>query len=487
MSPILGAVQMDTPHSSRRISTDLQTFLGGFLRIGDVASVIASGVIAYRIRELDFDLPGAYQIALALGVLLTFNYFHFARLYRFANLVAPVQQFGRLVATWIIVIVTLIFIAYFTKTSEEYSRIWVALWFSFSFVGFLFLRFLSTLLIRRWQTTGELTLNLAIVGANDLGLSLTKHLTEDAQSGVRVAGFFDDEAGETKSLGDFPILGTIDDLPNYSRDHKVDEVIVAIPWSKNDLLLKVLKKLRTLPISIYLCPEIIGSPIPIHKLDQIAGWPMLAVQERPLSGWDLLTKTVEDYVLGSLLLVMVSPLMLAIAIAIKLNSPGPVFFTQRRYGFNNDLINVYKFRTMYHTETSEAAARAEGDVQQAKRGDPRVTRVGRFLRRTSLDELPQLFNVLRRQMSLVGPRPHAVVHNEQYANIIDDYFGRHRMKPGITGWAQVNGYRGETDTHEKMHRRVQYDLYYVDNWSLFFDLKILFLTFFVPFMQENAY
>ncbi|MCE2509409.1 MAG: undecaprenyl-phosphate glucose phosphotransferase [Alphaproteobacteria bacterium] len=478
---------MDAPQSSRRISTDLQTFLAGFLRIGDVAAVVVTGILAYRIRELDFDLPGAYQVALALGALLTLNYFHFARLYRFANLAAPIQQFGRLAVTWIIVIVTLIFVAYFTKTSEEYSRIWVVLWFSLSFAGFLCLRFFSTLLIRRWQKTGQLTLNLAIVGANELGLSLANHLAEDKQAGVRLAGFFDDQAADTGKLDAYPVLGTVEDLLKYSRDHKLDEVIVAMPWSESERLLKVLKKLRTLPISIYLCPEILGAPIPIHKFDRIAGWPMLAVQERPLSGWDLLVKTIEDYILGSLLLVLLTPLMIVIAIAIKLDSAGPIFFHQRRYGFNNNLINVYKFRTMYHTEESRTAARAEGAVPQAKRNDPRVTRVGGFLRRTSLDELPQLFNVLQRQMSLVGPRPHAVVHNEQYAKIIDDYFGRHRMKPGITGWAQVNGFRGETSSYEKMQKRVHYDLYYVDNWSLFFDLKILFLTFFVPFMQENAY
>lgn len=295
---------------------------------------------------------------------------------------------------------------------------------------------------------------------------------------MRLAGFFDDRMTGMEKLDVYPVLGTysvlgaVENLPNYSRDHKVDEVIVAIPWSESEKLLEVLKKLRTLSASIYLCPEIIDVPIPIHKLDQIAGWPMLAIQERPLSGWDLLTKTGEDCVLGSLLLLLAAPLMAVIAIAIKLNGPGPVFFRQQRYGFNNNPISIYKFRTMCHTKESKVAARAEGEVPQATRDDPRVTRIGNFLRRTTLDELPQLINVLRRQMSLVGPRPHAVVNNEQYAMIIDDYFGRHRMKPGITGWAQVNEFRGETDTTEKMQGRVQYDLYYVDNWSLFFDLKM---------------
>lgn len=481
---------MQTNHTtfSRRASTDLQTFLMGFLRVGDLAMVVFAGILAYRIREQNFDLPAAYQIALALGTLLTLNYFHFARLYRDLSFTSTLEPLGRLALSWILVVVTLIFIAYFTKTSEDYSRIWVTLWLSLSFAGFLLLRSLAMLLVRRWRKTGQLTLNVAIIGAGGLARLLADHLTENHRTGIHLVGLFDDgKAALPEKIGEHAVLGTVDDLLDYSRDHKIDEVILAIPWSESEKLLGVLKKLHTLPSSVYLCPEIVGAPIPIHKFGKIAGWPMLAVQERPLSGWDLLAKTVEDYILGSLLLLLAAPLMLAIAIAIKCDSAGPIFFRQKRYGFNNRMINIYKFRSMRHTKESEAASAAEEELAQATQNDPRVTRVGRFLRRTSLDELPQLINVLQRRMSLIGPRPHAVIHNEQYAAIIDNYLSRHRMKPGITGWAQVNGFRGETDTYEKMQRRVQYDLYYVDNWSLFFDLKILFLTFFVPFMQENAY
>jgi len=485
---ILTLVKTDSSSPSRRVSTDLKMFLMGFLRVGDVAVVLLSGTLAYRIRELNFDLPAAYQIAMALGMLLTLNYFHFARLYRYPRFASHLGPFGRLALTWTFVVVTLIFIAYFTKTSEDYSRIWAMLWLSLSFTGFVFLRFLAMLLISRWRRTGALTQNVAIIGTDKLGQALADHLTKDGKAGVHLTGLFDDRKGNApEKPGEHPVAGTVEDLLNYSRNHKVDEVILAIPWSESERLLDVLKKLRTLPSSIYLCPEIVNAHIPIHTLSQIAGWPMLAVQERPLSGWDLLVKTTEDYVLGGILLLLAAPLIIAIAIAIKLESRGPVFFRQQRYGFNNNRIEIYKFRSMRHTKESEAAAAAEQELTQATRNDPRITRVGRFLRKTSLDELPQLINVLQRRMSLVGPRPHAVVHNEQYATIIDDYLGRHRMKPGITGWAQVNGFRGETDTYEKMRRRVQCDLYYVDHWSLLFDLKILLLTFFVPFMQENAY
>jgi exopolysaccharide biosynthesis polyprenyl glycosylphosphotransferase len=208
---------------------------------------------------------------------------------------------------------------------------------------------------------------------------------------------------------------------------------------------------------------------------------MLSVLERPLSGWSLVLKALEDRILAAILLLLLGPLLLAIAAIVKLDSPGPALFRQRRYGFANNEIVVYKFRTMFHARVEDAS------VPQATRDDPRITRIGKFLRRSSLDEFPQLLNVLRGDMSLVGPRPHAVAHNEQYATIIDDYLARHRVKPGMTGWAQVNGLRGETDTPEKMRRRVQFDLYYIDNWSLLFDLKILALTPIAILGKENAY
>jgi Undecaprenyl-phosphate glucose phosphotransferase len=279
----------------------------------------------------------------------------------------------------------------------------------------------------------------------------------------------------------YPHRGTIDDLVHYVRTHPVDEVIVAIPWHDAADIQAIVKRLKVLPINVKLCPDYVGWTLPVRRFLPLAGIPMLAVLERPLSGWNFVLKALEDRVLAAILIVLFAPVLLLIAMAIKLDSPGPVFFRQKRYGFNNNPITVYKFRTMH------VGADSDLTVQQARRNDPRVTRVGAILRRTSLDELPQLLNVLNGEMSLVGPRPHAVVHNEQYAKIIDDYLSRHRVKPGITGWAQVNGLRGETDTPEKMARRVQFDLYYIDNWSLLFDIKILLLTPFLGFVNKNAY
>jgi Undecaprenyl-phosphate glucose phosphotransferase len=239
----------------------------------------------------------------------------------------------------------------------------------------------------------------------------------------------------------------------------------------------LVQRLGMLPVTVRLCPSTPGG----GNLTLVAGTPMYSVLNRPLSGWDRVVKRSEDVILSSLLLIFLLPLMLVVAAAIRLDSPGPVLFRQSRFGFRNNLIRIYKFRSMHLACCHDPAA------PQAVRGDPRVTRVGRFIRATSLDELPQLLNVLRGDMSLVGPRPHPVALNERFATIIDNYMARHRVRPGITGWAQVNGLRGETDTIEKMRLRVEHDLYYIENWSLAFDIRILLATLIKGLVGKNAY
>ena len=263
--------------------------------------------------------------------------------------------------------------------------------------------------------------------------------------------------------------------------------------------MNLMAKLRTAPTDITLAPDHVAYRLIDRRVHQFAGLPMITVAERPLGGWSYFVKAIEDRVLAVIAMILFLPAMLVISLLIRLDSPGPALFRQPRYGFNNNIFNVYKFRTMYQgpppglaappPEGQAIAGEAAGigGLAQATRQDPRVTRIGRFLRRTSLDELPQIFNVLRGEMSMVGPRPHAIAHNEEFAKIIDQYMGRHRVKPGITGWAQINGLRGETDTPEKMERRVQADLYYIENWSIWLDMRILFRTLFVGFVNENAY
>ena len=278
------------------------------------------------------------------------------------------------------------------------------------------------------------------------------------------------------------VLGTIDDIPSYVRSNDVDDVVICLPWSADEQISAILNMLRELPVNVYLGADLIGFRLPVRSApDHFEELPLVEIMGRPLSGWGSVQKTVLDYCLGIILTILLLPLMILIVFAIRLESEGPALFRQERYGFVNRTFNIYKFRTMKYTGV------VEDKIVQATREDPRVTRMGRVLRRLSLDELPQLFNVLNGTMSLVGPRPHAIQHNEEYARLIRGYFARHRVKPGMTGWAQVNGLRGETKTLDQMEARVQFDTYYVENWSLLLDLKILLMTAIICVAGRKAY
>jgi Undecaprenyl-phosphate glucose phosphotransferase len=367
---------------------------------------------------------------------------------------------------------------------QDLSRLWVGIWLIYGHLGLMLARGGLELLLRRWQRVGRLTRNIVIIGAGEHGHRLVEHLRR-ADHGVRLLGLFDDRRARVPDyVAGYPVLGTIDDLLDLARDKPIDQIIVALPWSAEQRLLACMRKLRSLAVDVRLCPDLIGFHLPHRSVSHLAGVPLLNVFEKPLGGWNSVVKAIEDRVLAALILLLVAPLMLLVALAIKLASPGPVLYRQARYGFNNEVIEVYKFRTMHVDDCDRGGGTS---LAQARRDDPRITPLGRLLRRTSLDELPQLLNVLKGDMSLVGPRPHAVAHNVQYARLIDEYLARHRVKPGITGWAQVNGLRGETDTLAKMQKRVQHDLYYIENWSLGFDLRIILMTLLVVLNDPNAY
>jgi putative colanic acid biosynthesis UDP-glucose lipid carrier transferase len=274
---------------------------------------------------------------------------------------------------------------------------------------------------------------------------------------------------------------SLDNLPHFIQKTKLDEIWIAMPLREEATILDVLHTLRHQTMTVRYIPEISALRILSHDVSNILGMPMIDLRTSPMTGMNRVIKELEDRILALIFLLLASPFMVLIALGVKLSSPGPVLFKQKRHGWGGREINIYKFRTMYVDHPT-----SEG-VKQATRDDPRVTRIGRFLRRTSLDELPQLINVLQGRMSLVGPRPHAIEHNEFFKEKVDSYMQRHKVKPGITGWAQVNGLRGETDTLEKMQKRVEYDLYYIEHWSLWFDLKILALTFLHGFIHKNAY
>lgn len=320
-----------------------------------------------------------------------------------------------------------------------------------------------------------------IVGANELGRKFAKELAGGPYLGISLKGFFDDRAPvRLGDIGQNNLLGTIDDMVASARLGAIDLVYITLPMASQPRILQLLDELRDTTASVYFVPDIFVADLIQARIDAVHGIPVVAVCETPLYGVNGVVKRVSDVAMASAILLLIAPLMAAIALGVKLTSPGPVLFKQRRYGLDGREIVVYKFRSMTVCEDG-------AQVQQAKRGDQRVTRFGAFLRRTSLDELPQFINVLQGAMSVVGPRPHAVSHNEQYRKIVKGYMVRHKVKPGVTGWAQVNGLRGETDTLDKMEARVRYDIDYLRHWSLVFDFMIVLKTVFVVFRGRNAY
>jgi len=460
---------------------DTQTATSAVVRLGDVAIVVVASLVAYWLRHGTFDLPESYLVALILGAALTAQYFHLARLYELDNLLRLTTQLGRLLASWLAVIVTLLAIAFVTKTSQQYSRTFILLWVPLTFLGFLTLRIVVAIALTRLRDHGELTCNVVLFGAGEYGQRLARHLRDSREANLRIVGIFDRRHTRVPDeIAGVPVLGGVEELMAFVRDNRVDEIIIALPWRAGGNLLELAQTLKSVPVDVKWCPETLAFEMPVRQLSMVADVPMITVFERPIHGWNRIAKAIEDRVGAVLILVAFSPLWALIVLAVRLDSPGPALFRQKRYGFNNNEITVLKFRTMRAVPDDE-------NVPQAQRDDPRVTRVGRFLRRSSLDEMPQIFNVLRGEMSLIGPRPHAVAHNIKYQALIDQYLSRHRVKPGITGWAQVNGLRGETTTAEHMRRRVEHDLYYIDNWSLLFDLRILALTLLVGFVSKNAY
>ena len=320
-----------------------------------------------------------------------------------------------------------------------------------------------------------------IVGAGHLGTELRARFADDSALGVDVVGFFDDRGIERTELTDPGILfGRLVDVPDYVNRHGIDLVYITLPMASQPRTLNLLDALRDTTASVYFVPDIFVSDLIQARVDHIHGMPVVALTESPTLGVSGIGKRISDVVIASFILLLIWPLLLVLAVGVKLSSPGPIIFKQRRYGLDGQEIRVYKFRSMKVCDDGEI-------IKQAGRSDPRITRFGAFIRRTSLDELPQFINVLQGRMSVVGPRPHAVAHNEQYRKLIKGYMLRHKVKPGITGWAQVNGLRGETETLDKMRARVQYDIDYMRNWSLGFDLMIIGKTLAVVWRDQNAY
>ena len=340
--------------------------------------------------------------------------------------------------------------------------------------------------VRALTAAGRLVRRTVIVGGGPEAEQLIAALEKDNLKELSILGVFDDRFDDRSadSISGYPKLGTFSQLPAFCRNAAVDLMIVTVPMTAEERLMQILKQLFTLPVDIRISALSSKLRLSSGTYSHIGRVPMLALMDRPLTDWDRVIKSIEDRVVGTALFLLAAPVMALVALAIRLESKGPIFFKQRRFGFNNELIEVYKFRSMYADKSDATASKL------VTRDDPRVTRVGRFIRRTSLDELPQLINVLKGEMSLVGPRPHATeakASSDLYQTVVDGYCARHRVKPGVTGWAQINGWRGETDTHEKIQRRVEADLHYIDNWSLMLDLYIIAATPVALLTGKNAY
>ncbi|MBC7786859.1 MAG: undecaprenyl-phosphate glucose phosphotransferase [Methylophilaceae bacterium] len=390
-------------------------------------------------------------------------------------------------SNWLFIVSFVIIFGYATgyinSFPHELMVVWLWLTPIILLIGHIAIsKFLSSI-----QYTSYANRTAVIVGVSDLGLQLRNKMKTEVELNLEFKGFFDDrdlprfkKFIETLYLREHEIIGQYSLLSEYVKTNAIDIIYIALPMTSQPRVLDLLDDLKDTTTSIYFVPDIFMFDLIQARIDDVAGIPVVAVCETPFSGINGLIKRVSDIVMTLFLLIPLSPIMLMIGLSVKLSSPGPVLFKQKRYGLDGQEILVYKFRSMTVTENGHT-------VVQATKNDKRVTKLGAFLRKTSLDELPQFINVLQGRMSIVGPRPHAVSHNETYRKIIKGYMIRHKVKPGITGWAQVNGLRGETDTIDKMQARIEYDIDYLRQWSLALDTKIIFRTVFLVFMDAQAY
>ena len=385
-----------------------------------------------------------------------------------------------ILGSWLTLLAILAGFGFGTKSLDFFDREVLVYWAVVTPIVQLVAVRLGYAFIRRAASQSENRRAAVVIGAGALGLKVAQALSRSSTSGVDFDGYFDDRA-DARVHPDTAErrLGRLADAAPYIREHAVKEVFITLPLGSQPRIISLLEQLQGTTASVYFVPDVFGISIIQGRLHDINGVPVVGICETPFTGTNRLVKRASDLLLASLILLLIAPVMLAVALAVKLSSPGPVIFKQRRNGLDGEEITIYKFRSMTTMDNGQV-------VRQATRDDPRITPLGAFIRRTSLDELPQFINVLQGQMSIVGPRPHAVAHNELYRQLIKAYMVRHKVKPGITGWAQVNGHRGETETIEKMQARVEYDLEYLRNWTLGLDLVIILRTIKTVFYDKGA-
>ncbi|WP_448582800.1 undecaprenyl-phosphate glucose phosphotransferase [Thermaurantiacus sp.] len=468
-----------------KLPIDFVVFL---IRLIEFGLVLASGAIALYLwgEVIPASLLADYLRVILGGGLLFGLIAEIVGTYDLDAQFSLRRAWQRLFTSWGMVALFLTTIGFLLKVSAEFSRGWAVTWFVTGGVMLAGSRAALTLWLRRLKRRGVFDSRAVIFGAGAQGQRLAHYIRGNDRLTISLLGFFDDRRDGRVPIvvDDLPVFGTSDDLIAAIREGLIDQVIVALPWSAEERIRSVVAKLALTPVRIRLAPDLASFAFAHRPLVLLGDLPVLTLFERPISGTDAIIKRAEDILLTLAILAVIWPLLLLTAIAIKLDSPGPIFFRQPREGFNNRLFNVLKFRSMTHD-----ACETDG-IRQATRGDKRVTRVGAIIRRTSIDELPQLLNVLKGDMSLVGPRPHAPstrAGGRLFHEVVQTYAARHKVKPGMTGWAQVCGFRGETDTEDKLKKRVEHDLHYIENWSVGFDLYILFRTVFAVLAPKNAF
>ena len=476
---------IETDHARAPLLLDLTTL---FMRLAEPLTLAAVGLVMQLVL-VDRIGPTAgpiYLRAVLLGGIFYAGVAEAIGAYDMDVRFSMRRATGRVLTALFATAMFVMTVGFFLKVSEDYSRLWAVSWFAAGALSLSGGRLALTGWMQGKKREGLFNLRVAIFGTGEQGQRLAQYIEGNERLTIDLVGFFDDRepARITGVATDLPLCGDLDELVSLVRQGRIDQVIIALPWSAERRLQDIVGALAVTPVRIRLAPDLASFAFAQRPIVLLGDLPVMTLFERPITGLDQLMKKFEDMVLLVFILPVVLPVMLITAIAIKIDSPGPVFFKQEREGFNNRKFHIWKFRSM-RTDRLEF-----DNIQQASKRDPRITRVGSFLRKSSIDELPQLINVLLGEMSIIGPRPHAPstrAGNRFFNEIVDTYAARHNVKPGLTGWAQVNGWRGETDTEEKLVRRLEHDLYYIENWSIGFDLYILIRTVWAVLAPRNAY
>ncbi|MDX5592606.1 undecaprenyl-phosphate glucose phosphotransferase [Pseudovibrio sp. SPO723] len=460
--------------------------LDGSTRLYDALVVVGSGFAAFVISQGALVPDTNTLFALAAAPLMALVLFQIADLYQPTIMRRGLEQVMRAAVSWALVFAGLFALALLVVPADKIPVDLLSKWFVIGLAGLIAGRVVLRLLVGRWMREGRLNRRAVLIGGGNAAAELIAELERHAHNDIDICGIFDDRNNDRSppSVAGYPKLGTVSDLVEFARIAHIDMLLVTIPMRAEQRILELMRKLWVLPVDIRLSAHADKLQFRNRASSFVGTVPFVDVAQKPITDWDTILKRIFDLTFAVIALLCLSPIMIVTAIAIRLDSPGPILFRQKRYGFNNELIEVFKFRSMYTDQTDTNASKL------VTKNDSRVTKIGRFIRKTSIDELPQLFNVLSGSLSLVGPRPHALsaqADNKLYEQVVDGYFARHKVKPGVTGWAQINGWRGETDTAEKIQKRVEHDIYYIENWSVLFDLYILFRTPISLLNTENAY